>query len=149
MPFVSKKDTWKENVNSFDFVAAYLNANINEEVWVHPPNGLNIANGFSCQLRKALYDTKKAGHCWWHCIVKKLLTLGYTASEFDRSLYGHHSQQAMIWLHLDDGIISGKDAKVLQDVKMALEESFRLKWENGVSSIIGIDVHKVSGRYEL
>ncbi|MBW0499003.1 hypothetical protein O181_038718 [Austropuccinia psidii MF-1] len=131
------------HVSSFDFVAAYLNADIDNEVWVRPPDGLNVPNGFGCRLRKALYSTKQAVNCWWHCVANKLLTLGYSASEFDRSVYIHSSRQAMIWLHVDDGIIAGKD------VKLALEESFRLKWESGVSSIVGIDMHEVSGGYEL
>ncbi|MBW0485226.1 hypothetical protein O181_024941 [Austropuccinia psidii MF-1] len=38
---------------------------------------------------------------------------------------------------------------MLQDLKMVLEESFRPKCENGLSSIIGIDVHKVSDGYKL
>ncbi|MBW0475938.1 hypothetical protein O181_015653 [Austropuccinia psidii MF-1] len=139
----------KWHVNSFDFVAAYLNADIDNEVWVRPPDGLNILKGFGCRLRKALYGTKQAGNCWWHCVADKLLTLGYTASEFDRSVYIHSSRQAMIWLHVDDGIIAGKNVELINDVKHALEESFRLKWENGVSSIVGIDVHEVSGGYEL
>ncbi|MBW0542127.1 hypothetical protein O181_081842 [Austropuccinia psidii MF-1] len=137
------------HVNNFDFVAAYLNAGIDEEVWVHPLYGLTIPTGFGCRLRKALYSTKQAGNCWWHCVANKLQTLGYVASEFDRSVYVHSSQQAMIWLHVDDGIIAGKDIGAIRDVRMALEESFRMKWEDGISSIIGIDIHKVRGGYEL
>ncbi|MBW0492944.1 hypothetical protein O181_032659 [Austropuccinia psidii MF-1] len=139
----------KWHVKSFDFVAAYLNANIGKEVWVCPPDGLTIPTGFGCRLRKALYGTKQAGNCWWHCVANKVQMLGYVVSEFDRSVYVHSSGQAIIWLHVDDGIIAGKDIKVMQDVRMALEESFRMKWEDGISSIIGIDIHKVRGGYEL
>ncbi|MBW0463650.1 hypothetical protein O181_003365 [Austropuccinia psidii MF-1] len=58
----------KWNVNSFDFVAAYLNANINEEVWVRPPDALDIPKGFGCLLCKVLYGTKQAGH---YSIIQK------------------------------------------------------------------------------
>ncbi|MBW0486044.1 hypothetical protein O181_025759 [Austropuccinia psidii MF-1] len=135
------------HVNSFDFVAAYLNAGIDEEVWVCPPDGLTIPTGFGCRLHKALYGTKQAGNCWCHCVANKLQTLGYVASKFDRSVYVHSSQQAMIWLHMDDGIIAGKDIGAIRDVRMALEESFRMKWEDGISSIIGINIHKVRGHH--
>ncbi|MBW0509456.1 hypothetical protein O181_049171 [Austropuccinia psidii MF-1] len=38
----------KWHVNSFDFVAAYLNADIDNKVWVRLPDGLNIPGGFGC-----------------------------------------------------------------------------------------------------
>ncbi|MBW0503497.1 hypothetical protein O181_043212 [Austropuccinia psidii MF-1] len=51
-------------VNSFDFVVAYLNVDIKEDIWVRPPDGLAVPPGFGCKLWKALYGTKQAGHCW-------------------------------------------------------------------------------------
>ncbi|MBW0539535.1 hypothetical protein O181_079250 [Austropuccinia psidii MF-1] len=55
-------------VNSFDFVSAYLNAEIDTDIWVRPPNGLHIPSSFRCKLRKALYGTRKAaiagGNAW-------------------------------------------------------------------------------------
>ncbi|MBW0523705.1 hypothetical protein O181_063420 [Austropuccinia psidii MF-1] len=139
----------KWHVNSFDFVAAYLNADIDKEVWVRPLDGLSIPTGFGCRLCKALYSTKQAGNCWWHCVANKLRTLGYDASKFDRSVYVHSSQQAIICLHIDDGVITGKDANVIWDVRVELEESFRMKWENGISSIIGIDTHEIVGWHTI
>ncbi|MBW0536875.1 hypothetical protein O181_076590 [Austropuccinia psidii MF-1] len=56
-------------VNSFDFVAAYLNADIKEDIWVRPPDGLAVPPGFGGKLRKALYGTKQAWHCWWNCVA--------------------------------------------------------------------------------
>ncbi|MBW0483920.1 hypothetical protein O181_023635 [Austropuccinia psidii MF-1] len=49
-------------VNSLNFVAAYLNADIKENIWVRPPDGITIPPGFGCKLQKALYGTKQAGH---------------------------------------------------------------------------------------
>jgi hypothetical protein len=50
---------------NFDFVAAYLNAPINKEVWVRAPESLPVADGKACLLDKALYGTKQAARCWW------------------------------------------------------------------------------------
>ncbi|MBW0484198.1 hypothetical protein O181_023913 [Austropuccinia psidii MF-1] len=33
-------------VNSFNFVAAYLNAEIDNDIWVRPPDGLHVPAGF-------------------------------------------------------------------------------------------------------
>ncbi|MBW0495267.1 hypothetical protein O181_034982 [Austropuccinia psidii MF-1] len=41
-------------VNSFDFVAAYLNTDIKGNIWVRPPDGLTVPPSFGCKLQKAL-----------------------------------------------------------------------------------------------
>ncbi|MBW0474508.1 hypothetical protein O181_014223 [Austropuccinia psidii MF-1] len=40
------------HVSTFDFVAAYLNASIDGEIWIRPPEGLMVPTGSGCQLRK-------------------------------------------------------------------------------------------------
>jgi hypothetical protein len=57
-------------VHTFDFVAVYLNLPINEEIWVAPLEGLRTLNGEECLLKKALYGTQQAGHCWWQHLSK-------------------------------------------------------------------------------
>jgi hypothetical protein len=47
-------------VHSFDFVAAYLNSPIDEEVWVKPPEGFTLPEGHAYPLKKALYGTRQA-----------------------------------------------------------------------------------------
>jgi hypothetical protein len=58
---IAAKHQWP--VYNFDFVATYLNAPTDEEVWVQPPEGLNAPEGDACLLQKALYGTKQAARC--------------------------------------------------------------------------------------
>jgi hypothetical protein len=44
-------------VHSFDFVAAYLNSPIDEEIWLKPPEGMDVPPGQALKLEKALYGT--------------------------------------------------------------------------------------------
>jgi hypothetical protein len=41
-------------VYNFNYIAAYLNAPINKEMWVQPPEGLNAHEGDAYILHKAL-----------------------------------------------------------------------------------------------
>ncbi|MBW0523960.1 hypothetical protein O181_063675 [Austropuccinia psidii MF-1] len=105
-------------VNSFDFVAAYLNTDIKENIWVRPPDGLTVPPSFGCKLQKALYGTKQASY--W-----------------------------IIWLHIDDGIVAAEDPVMLTEIRRELGESFRLKWEEGCESIIGVDITTVERGFNL
>jgi hypothetical protein len=55
---VPSKCDWP--IYSFNFVAAYLHSPIKEEVWVQPPEGLDVPKGYAERLQKALYGTKQA-----------------------------------------------------------------------------------------
>jgi hypothetical protein len=68
-------------VHSFDFVAAYLNSPINEEVWVKPPDGVSLPDGNAYWLKKALYGTCQAACCWWLHLRAILDGLGYLPSQ--------------------------------------------------------------------
>ncbi|MBW0536584.1 hypothetical protein O181_076299 [Austropuccinia psidii MF-1] len=117
-------------INSFDFVTAYLKADIKEDIWVRPPDGLAVPPRFECKLWKALYGTKQAGNCWWNCVAGRLQHLGYRARDFDKILYIHQLNKGIIWLHVDDGIVATEDPK-------------------GCESIIGVDIAEVDGGFHL
>ena len=81
---VAARHNWP--VYNFDFVAAYLNAPIDKEVWVKAPEGLEVQDGKACLLDKALYGTKQAARCWWKHLSGMLHTLGYKSSYSDSSV---------------------------------------------------------------
>ncbi|POW03463.1 hypothetical protein PSTT_11084 [Puccinia striiformis] len=54
---IAGKNQWP--VYNFDFVAAYLNAPIDEEVWVEAPEGLEAANGEACLLQRHYTEPSK------------------------------------------------------------------------------------------
>ncbi|PLW33914.1 hypothetical protein PCASD_13881 [Puccinia coronata f. sp. avenae] len=115
-------------VHTFNFVAAYLNSPIEEEVWVAPPEGLHVQPGDGCLLRKALYGTKQAGRCWWQHLSGTLGQLGYSASQYDNSIYILNGNQAntTIWIHVDDGIVTGSSVEVLKNLKAALARTIEI-----------------------
>src|SRR5258708_33846966 len=49
-------------------VAAYLNSDLTEEIYISPPKGVPICSGKVWQLRKALYSLKQAGLEWYRTL---------------------------------------------------------------------------------
>jgi hypothetical protein len=129
-------------VHSFDFVAAYLNSPIDEDLWVTPPEALDSPAGTACHLKKALYGTKQAARCWWRHLAGTLSNMGCKASKYDSSLYllEHGSGGGSIWVHVDDGIVTAPTELVLKKLQEDLSAVLQIKWESSLTDIVGLSV---------
>ncbi|MBW0540909.1 hypothetical protein O181_080624 [Austropuccinia psidii MF-1] len=139
----------KMHVTSFDFVAAYLNASIKEEIWIRPPEGLVIPAGSGCRLRKALYGTRQAGRCWWTHLHMSLKKRGFHMSNYDLSVYWNHNHSMIFWLHVDDGVVFSKNMADLVNLKQSLCTEFAIKWNTALTHIVGINVVRDDKGFEL
>jgi uncharacterized protein YaeQ len=146
---IAAKHNWP--VYNFDFVAAYLNAPIDEEVWVRPPEGLKTQEGNACILHKALYGTKQASRCWWKHSSSTLASLGYVLSYYDSSVYTLTKQddRSIIWVHVNDGIVTGSSDAALKKLESQLCGSLEIKWHNGLTSMVGVKIKQTNDGFEL
>ena len=101
----------------FDIKNAYLTAPIKEDVYIKPPEGVDIPGltaGQVLQLLRALYGTKQAARAFAVLLAQVLLRrLGFIPTLSDPCLYyrpasdGHGP--ALVHSHVDDGVIYGSD----------------------------------------
>ncbi|POW15093.1 hypothetical protein PSTT_02394 [Puccinia striiformis] len=137
---IAAQKSWP--VHSFDFVAAYLNSPIEEELWVEAPEGLKVLPGQACRLKKALYGTKQAARCWWQHLAATLAKLGYVTSQYDSSIYVLRKAGGndLIWVHVDDGIVTGPSTACLIQLEKDLSCSIKIKWADDLKDIVGLCV---------
>lgn len=75
-------------VHQIDINNAYLHGYIEEDVYMNPPEGYNIAKeGKVCKLVRSLYGLKQAGRQWNKELAGKLLQFGFKKSAHDHCLY--------------------------------------------------------------
>ena len=82
-------------IHQVDVKSVYLNAPLEEEVYMVSPAGL-LKPGqeqLVCKLKKALYGLKQAG-CEWQKMLTTVMTndLGFKCSAVDHSVYFRHSR---------------------------------------------------------
>jgi hypothetical protein len=131
-------------VHTFDFVAAYLNSPIDEEVWVAQPEGLKMERGQGCLLKKALYGTRHAARCWWQHLSKTLHSLGYSSSQCNGSVYMLKSKEGnhIIWIHVDNSIITAPSTEILQQLERTLSKSIEIKLSESLLDMVGLKVER-------
>ncbi|KAJ9560393.1 hypothetical protein OSB04_005553 [Centaurea solstitialis] len=125
-----------------DVKNAFLNGDLSEEVYMTPPPGVSLPTGHVCRLRKALYGLKQAPRAWFEKFSKTVLSLGFSASNYDSGLFTRttDSGSILLLLYVDDMIITGDDSKGIASLKQSLSFSFEMKDLGDLHYFLGLEV---------
>ena len=93
----------------WDVKSAFVNAPIEEDIWIEQPDGHDVANfprsTFVLKLRKALYGTKQAARAWQQFLKALLAECGATPLMFDDAVYkltDEFGGWVLLGTHVDD-----------------------------------------------
>lgn len=138
-------------VASFDVRSAFLHSDIDHDVYIRPPPGVSVKPGCVLKLRKALYGTRQASRCWWLHLKTCLARIGFFPNLEDQSTYTYQSPQgkAFLWIHVDDGLFTASSLALISTLKASLSSVLDLKWDDQLSSIIGLRIREVQGGFRL
>ena len=129
--------------------AAYLNAEVDEELYMEVPDGFENSTGY-WKLNKAIYGLKQAGRMWNNKINKTLLKLNFIRSKSEPCVYYKKDNRGNILcilaIYVDDIIISGKKDEI-NFVKTEIKKVFDLSDIGPVDFIIGIKFIKIKDGY--
>jgi hypothetical protein len=116
---------------SWDVSAAFLFADIHEELYVKQPQGhvdpLNKTKVW--RLRKALYGIKQAARAWEKTMNAGMVAVGFVQSKNDACLYIMNVGKSFIHavVHIDDFCLFHNDTKLLTKTFNALNTKYILK----------------------
>ena len=83
-----------------DVKTAYLDADIDCEIYVEPPDGSNYPSNTVCKLNKCLYGLKQSGNAWNYLLDNYLVKNGFYKSKVDYCLYTKHAEGICLYLYL-------------------------------------------------
>ncbi|XP_003742210.1 uncharacterized protein LOC100908025 [Galendromus occidentalis] len=100
----------------FDVKTAFLNSELNEEVYTTKPEGFSDNSGRVCKLLKAVYGLKQSSRARNQEITKRLVGMGMTQSKADPCVYYTEGKTRLIVaLYVDDGLTMGRDLATVQE----------------------------------
>ena len=116
-----------------DIKTAYLNADIEEEIFMQQPEGFKKfdkqGNPLICKLRKSLYGLKQSGRNWYLTIKTFLNQLGFTPAIQDECLFikkGENGIEGIVCLWVDDMVILGLQEDFCENFKITVIEQFQI-----------------------
>lgn len=133
------------DLKGFDSVSAYPHSPIEETIYVKPPEGYKLTTpGNVLLLKKALYGTKQAARCGWKFFSTFLAGMGCRYCVNDQSLYvlRYKNETALIWIHVDDGVICGSCDTIVNFIRESLLKTFEITWTEELKQIVGIRIER-------
>ena len=139
-------------VFQIDVSSAYLNADLEEDVYVEHPPGFEIPGKGSklvCKLLKGLYGWKQAGRCWNRTLDKFLTEFGLTRSMIDSCCYSKSDlsgNRLIICVWVDDIIYFSTSSDLAESFKKCFSEKFKIEDKGSMKWSLGVSVVQSPGK---
>ena len=108
-----------------DVVTAFLNAPLEEEIYLRVPEAFTPQPGKVIRLLKSLYGLRQAPRCWNKTLQEYLISRGLQQSQVDHGLY-FIPNKLWIAVWVDDFLIMARDKQLMQDFKLGISISLTL-----------------------
>ena len=143
-------------IHQLDVKGAYLNADIDTDIYLEQPAGYIQTNeegtALACHLKKSLYGLKQSGRNWHITLTDFLKSEGYTANENDPCVYTSTTDEATTYIlfWVDDILIAGKTEQAINELKEKLEKRFNMDDRGELRWFLGIDFNRLKdGSYQM
>lgn len=160
-------------VHQIDITTAYLNGNLNEEIFMKTPpilgdildeivnsepknsvisrkcklmiDSLNKGNQV-CRLKKALYGLKQAGRQWNLTFDSKLRQIGLKPINADPCVYvaWKNKEILLLTIYVDDVLIASRNLDWIKEIKLQLAKNFEVKDLGTAKYCLGIEIKQDS-----
>jgi hypothetical protein len=133
-------------IHQLDVDSAFLYADLEEDVYMKPPPGMNLKSGYCLKLLKSLYGLKQAPRNWNKNIVDHIKSIGLAQSVLDNCLFVKTvgEETYLISLYVDDILIAGSDPSKIADIKSEFTSRYEMK---DLGEVLGHESHPYGGLY--
>jgi len=162
---VAKANTWRIllalgatydwDIQQIDVVSAFLNGELEEEVYMEIPEGMALffnenpeenTIGFDAtkkqilRVLRALYGLKQAPRQWQKALKHALDSLGFVQLRSDNAVFVHHHEKLIICTYVDDFLIMGPETSAVRQFKENFGKIFKIKDLGDVAYFLGVRI---------
>jgi hypothetical protein len=133
-------------LNQIDVKTAFLNGNLEEEVYMDKPEGflLNEKEHMVCKLNKSIYGLKQASRQWYLKFNDTITSFGFKENIVDQCIYLKVSGSKFLFLilYVDDILLASSDLGLLHETNEFLSKNFKMKDMGEATYVIGIEIFR-------
>lgn len=129
---ISLAANWDWPLRQFDVKNAFLNGDLEEEVYMDLPPRTQCSPsnvGKIYKLKKSLYGLKQSPRAWFGRFSKSMKAFGYKQSNSDHTLFIKHKVRKMTTLivYVDDMVVTDDDPDEIKALQEYLAKEFEMK----------------------
>eukprot|EP00253_Pinus_taeda_P003351 PITA_03351 len=136
----------KFKVFQMDVKSAFLNGDLEEEVYVEQPDGFILGNDpkLVCRLKKALYGLKQAPRAWYYRLEKYLHQQGFSKGSADSNLYIKIDNDKLLILvvYVDDIIFGSNEETMSQNFALVMQKEFEMSLLSELTYFLGLQIQQ-------
>ncbi|XP_071928092.1 uncharacterized protein [Coffea arabica] len=129
-------------VHQMDVKTAFLNGDLNEEVYMDQPEGFVLLGNEKkvSKLIRSLYGLKQAPKQWHQKFESAILSNGFKYNNADKCIFSKFTREygVIICLYVEDMLIVGTNYKGVEETKKYLSSIFNMKDLGEVDTILRI-----------
>ncbi|CAN0862774.1 Retrovirus-related Pol polyprotein from transposon RE1 [Linum grandiflorum] len=129
-----------------DVKSAFLNGDLNEEVYVAQPPGFEDSNfpNHVYKLRKALYGLKQAPRAWYDKLSSYLLTNKFTQGSVDKTLFSKRVKNdiLIVQIYVDDIVFGSSNESLSTEFSRIMQKSFEMSLIGELNYFLGLQVNQ-------
>ena len=126
-----------------DIIAAFLNGDLEETIYLSPPEGSGIPSNKVLLLHKSLYGLKQSPRCFNKALDKWLRSQGFIPTQADPCVYIKRDKEyiLMLCVHVDDQLIACNSRQMLDSFKATLNSAFGCSDSGPANYFLGFNIH--------
>ena len=140
-------------LHQLDISNAFLNGELNEEIYMKIPDGYAERKGLTLpknavfRLNKSIYGLKQASRQWFLKFSAALLRLGFTTGTGDHTLFlkscadGHF---LAVLVYVDDIIVASTNESISKSLIQDLSQQFKLRDLGVLKYFLGLEIARSS-----
>jgi len=135
------------HIQQLDVKNAFLNGILKEDIYMLPPEGLEVKTGLVCKLNRTLYGLKQAPLEWNRRFDDFATALGYRKCKADSCVYvlSLPESTSFLLLFVDDILLVANSMQLLNDVKAKLMQEFKMRDLGDLQYFLGIKITRNEG----
>nr|GFC86533.1 copia protein [Tanacetum cinerariifolium] len=127
-----------------DVKTAFLNGNLQEEVYVSQPDGFVDPNNPNhvYKLKKALYGLKQAPRAWYDMLSSFLLSQDFSKGSVDPTLFIRRNDNdlLLVQIYVDDIIFAASTLELCDLFSNLICSKFKMSMMGKISFFLGLQI---------
>lgn len=140
---LAAKEDWI--IRNLDVGGAYLEADVDTELYMEIPAEFNDGTGTRVRLRKSIYGLKQSGELWNKRIHGIFISMGFSRSIDDPCVYTKttNDERIILCLYVDDILVIGSNLQQTLEFETTLSTKvMKLKIIGNTTRFVGINIKR-------